>query len=150
MFQLLRDMERKGQVVATKEFRPQQGRQVNLWHLAPPGTPPPPASPASLGDARALPGPEPGEPAPVAGPAAQPGRARRPRRRGLPDGPACWGADPDLFFPLPGQSADPAKAICAACAVRAECLALARARGEQFGIWGGVDLGAEAGTARSA
>ena len=69
---------------------------------------------------------------------------------GLPGGPACAGADPDLFFPLPGESADPAKAICAGCAIRAECLALARARGERFGIWGGVDLGAEAGTARSA
>ena len=73
-----------------------------------------------------------------------------PAVQGLPDGPACCGADPDLFFPLPRESADPAKAICAGCAVRAECLALARARGEQFGIWGGVDLGAEAGTARSA
>jgi Transcription factor WhiB len=70
--------------------------------------------------------------------------------RGLPEGPACRGADPDLFFPLPRESADPAKAICAACAVRADCLALARARGEQFGIWGGVDLGAGTGTARSA
>ena len=69
---------------------------------------------------------------------------------GLPDGPACAGADPDLFFPLPRESADPAMAICAACAVRVDCLALARARGEQFGIWGGVDLGAEAGTARPA
>ena len=68
----------------------------------------------------------------------------------LPDGPACRGSDPDLFFPLPRESADPAKAICAACAVRAECLALAQARGERFGIWGGVDLGAEARTARSA
>src|SRR5450755_1127485 len=45
-------MERKGQVVATKEFRPQQGRQVNLWHLAPSGTPPQPASPPSFGDAQ--------------------------------------------------------------------------------------------------
>ena len=73
-----------------------------------------------------------------------------PAVQGLADGPACWGADPDLFFPLPNESADPAKAICAACAVRAECLALAQARGEQFGIWGGVDLGAEVRTARSA
>ena len=66
------------------------------------------------------------------------------------DRAACRDADPDLFFPLLGESADPARAICAACAVRAECLTLARARGEQFGVWGGVDLGAEAGTARSA
>ena len=63
------------------------------------------------------------------------------------DRPACWGADPELFFPLPGQSADPAKAICAGCRVRAACLARARNRGERYGIWGGVDLGAEARTA---
>ena len=69
---------------------------------------------------------------------------------GLPAGPACRGADPDLFFPLPRESADPAKAICVACSVRADCLALARARGGQFGVWRGADLGAGAGTARSA
>jgi hypothetical protein len=150
VFQVLRDMERKAQVVATKEFRPQQGRQVNLWYLAPPGTLPPSASRPSPGDTQRY---------RVRNRVYQ--RRSRARRRGpavpvasaiqgLPDGPACWGADPDLFFPLPRESADPAKAICAGCALRTECLALARARGEQFGIWGGVDLGAEAGTARSA
>ena len=150
VFQLLRDMERKGQVVATKEFRTQQGRQVNLWHLAPPGTPPPPTSPPSLGDTqryrarnrvyqRRSRARRRGPAVPVAPPS---GACRMGPRAGVPI--------PDLFFPLPRESADPAKAICAACAVRAECLALARARGEQFGIWGGVDLGAEAGTARSA
>ena len=88
VFQLLRDMERKAEVVATKEFRPQQGRQVNLWHLAPAGTAPPPASPPSTA-------------------ATERDRARnrvnqrrlRARRRGpsvsavqgLPDGPACRG-----------------------------------------------------------
>ena len=147
VFQLLRDMERKAQVVATKEFRPQQGRRVNLWHLAPAGTAPPPAAPPSPGGAeryrarnrvnqRRL-------------------RARRRRPAGpavrcLPDGPACRGADPELFFPGPGQSADQAKAICASCPVRAECLALAHANGERFGVWGGVDLAAEAGLARPA
>ena len=70
-----------------------------------------------------------------------------PAARPLPAGPACAGADPDLFFPLPWQSADPAKAICGRCPVRAGCLARARARGERYGIWGGVDLGAEARTA---
>ena len=149
LFALLRDLERKGQVLAVKEFRPQQGRQVNLWYLAPAGTPPP-ASSVSWGEAgrhRAR------------NRAAQ--RRSRSRRHspavpvasaagGLPAGPACWGADPDLFFPLPGESADPAQAICAGCAVRAECLARARVRGERFGVWGGVDLGAEAGTARPA
>ena len=51
VFQLLRDMERKAQVVATKQFRPQQGRWVNLWHLAPAGATPLPVSPPPLGDA---------------------------------------------------------------------------------------------------
>jgi Transcription factor WhiB len=149
VFQLLRDMERRAQVVATKEFRPQQGRSVNLWHLAPPGPPPPgpgaiPPSPADAARYRTR-------------NRVNQRRSRAQRRgpvvsafRGLPDEPACRGADPDLFFPMPGESTDPAKAICGTCAVRADCLALARARGEQFGIWGGVDLGAEARTARSA
>ena len=71
-------MERKAQVVATKEFRPQQGRPVNLWHLAPAGTPPPGALTSFTRGRRALPRPEPGEPGPVAGPAARPGRPWRP------------------------------------------------------------------------
>jgi WhiB family redox-sensing transcriptional regulator len=66
----------------------------------------------------------------------------------LPAGPACAGADPDLFFPFPGEPTAPAKAICGRCPVRAACLAQARARGERDGIWGGVDLGAEARAAR--
>ena len=70
-----------------------------------------------------------------------------PATRLLPTMPLCAKADPDLFFPLPWQSADPAKAICAGCLVRSACLAGARARGERYGIWGGVDLSAEARTA---
>lgn len=31
-------------------------------------------------------------------------------------------------------------AVCGGCPVRVACLAGARARGEQFGIWGGVDV----------
>jgi WhiB family redox-sensing transcriptional regulator len=68
----------------------------------------------------------------------------------LPGLPACRSADPDLFFPQPGESADAAMAICAGCPVRAECLELARTNGEQFGIWGGVDLEAETRLARPA
>jgi WhiB family transcriptional regulator, redox-sensing transcriptional regulator len=66
----------------------------------------------------------------------------------VPAGPACAGTDPDLFFPLPGESTVPARAICASCPVRAACLAQARAHGERYGIWGGVDLSTEARTAR--
>jgi WhiB family redox-sensing transcriptional regulator len=42
------------------------------------------------------------------------------------------------FFPERGVSAEPAKAVCAGCLVREECLEYALALGEKFGIWGGT------------
>ena len=146
VLQLRRDMERNAQVVATKQFRPQQGRHVNLWRLAPAGTAPPPAAPPAAGGTERY----------RARNRVNPHRLRarrrsaRPAVRCLPDGPECRGAEPELFFPGPGESADQAKAICASCPVRAECLALARANEERFGVWGGVDPAAEAGLARLA
>ena len=50
----------------------------------------------------------------------------------------CRGADADLFFPERGASTRRAKAICAACEVKAECLESAIVNGEKFGIWGGM------------
>jgi WhiB family redox-sensing transcriptional regulator len=50
----------------------------------------------------------------------------------------CIGLDPDLFFPERGQSCAEAKAVCAGCAVRSECLEYALAKPEKFGIWGGL------------
>ena len=50
----------------------------------------------------------------------------------------CRGADADLFFPERGASTRKAKAICAACDVRQECLDYAITSGEKFGIWGGM------------
>lgn len=50
----------------------------------------------------------------------------------------CAGLDPELFFPGRGESTAEAKAICAGCAVRAECLEHALAKPEKFGIWGGL------------
>jgi WhiB family redox-sensing transcriptional regulator len=50
----------------------------------------------------------------------------------------CRGADADLFFPERGASTRKAKAICAACDVRQECLDYAISSGEKFGIWGGM------------
>ena len=50
----------------------------------------------------------------------------------------CSGADQDLFFPERGASTRKAKAICAACAVKEECLEFAITQGERFGIWGGL------------
>jgi WhiB family redox-sensing transcriptional regulator len=56
---------------------------------------------------------------------------------------ACRTADPELFFPvsMSGRSLDQvmeAKALCAACAVRPECLAFALETGQGHGIWGGL------------
>lgn len=50
----------------------------------------------------------------------------------------CRGADADLFFPERGASTRKAKAICAECEVREECLNYAIDVGEKFGIWGGM------------
>ena len=54
------------------------------------------------------------------------------------DRASCLGMDPDLFFPERGASTREAKAICAACPVRIDCLEFALAHGEKFGIWGGM------------
>jgi WhiB family redox-sensing transcriptional regulator len=53
---------------------------------------------------------------------------------------ACKGASPSLFFPdkWDNQSVRSAKAVCANCPVRAECLEYAVAAVEPFGIWGGL------------
>jgi len=56
---------------------------------------------------------------------------------------ACRSADPDLFFPISDsgpavEQAVTAKAICATCRVRHECLAFALRTGQVHGIWGGT------------
>lgn len=58
---------------------------------------------------------------------------------------ACRSSDPNLFFGIDSDTPEPpewrrkreekAKAICAGCEVRLECLAAADGR---FGIWGGL------------
>lgn len=53
------------------------------------------------------------------------------------DQAACRDADPDLWFPEPGQSTRPAKDICWTCPVREACLNDALDVGEAFGIRGG-------------
>jgi WhiB family transcriptional regulator, redox-sensing transcriptional regulator len=55
---------------------------------------------------------------------------------------ACQSIDPELFFPVSasGKSLEQvtaAKAVCAACPVRRECLAFAFRTGQVHGIWGG-------------
>jgi WhiB family redox-sensing transcriptional regulator len=56
---------------------------------------------------------------------------------------ACRSADPDLFFPISDAPATErqirkAQRICAACAVRQQCLDFAMRTGETHGIWGGT------------
>ena len=50
----------------------------------------------------------------------------------------CAQTNPESFFPDKGESPRPAKRVCAACEVRAECLQYALDRGERFGVWGGL------------
>lgn len=56
----------------------------------------------------------------------------------------CWSHDPDLFFAEQPADVETAKAVCAACPLRRECLAGALDRQEPYGVWGGqlVILGA--------
>lgn len=51
---------------------------------------------------------------------------------------ACRGTSPDLFFPTRGESTAEAKAVCADCHVRTQCLDYALTNCEKFGVWGGL------------
>jgi len=51
---------------------------------------------------------------------------------------ACQGYPPAMFFPERGDSANPAREVCAGCQVRDECLAHAFAVPERCGVWGGL------------
>jgi len=52
----------------------------------------------------------------------------------------CRNVDPDLFFPTKGgpDVTAHAKAVCAQCPVRTECLEYAVENGERYGVWGGL------------
>jgi hypothetical protein len=144
---LLRSMEQHAQVIAVPEWRPQQGRTVSLWHIAPPGTVPPPPRPVPqerLKQRR------------MRNTEAQRARRARLRRQprlspvplGLPPGAACAGEDPELFFPATPEDEAKAKAICAHCPIRRECHAAALASQQEFGIWAGVNFETVRGGAR--
>jgi WhiB family transcriptional regulator, redox-sensing transcriptional regulator len=51
---------------------------------------------------------------------------------------ACRGTDLDLFYPERGQTAEPARQVCAACPVRQPCLEYALSNRITHGIWGGL------------
>jgi WhiB family redox-sensing transcriptional regulator len=54
------------------------------------------------------------------------------------DRAACFGVDPDVFFPISEEEAGPALAYCRVCRIREECLAWALKNGERYGVWGGL------------
>ncbi|OXM73455.1 MULTISPECIES: WhiB family transcriptional regulator [Amycolatopsis] len=67
---------------------------------------------------------------------------------------ACRDEDPELFFPVsemgPGaRQVARAKAVCASCPVRAECLAYALDTGLDNGIFGGTTEGERRSLIRS-
>lgn len=51
---------------------------------------------------------------------------------------ACFGIDPDLFFPTSEEEAGPALSYCSVCGIRETCLAWALKSGERYGVWGGL------------
>jgi hypothetical protein len=51
---------------------------------------------------------------------------------------ACRDLDTAIFYPGRGEDTTAAKAICAGCPARAECLDYALANREVDGIWGGL------------
>jgi WhiB family redox-sensing transcriptional regulator len=51
---------------------------------------------------------------------------------------ACFGVEPDVFFPISEEEAGPALAFCGACPIREECLSWALKNGERYGVWGGT------------
>jgi WhiB family transcriptional regulator, redox-sensing transcriptional regulator len=74
--------------------------------------------------------------------------ARLPRRRTLAalarfaarwrELAACRSFDLEVFFPERGESAEPARQVCAACPVRQPCLDYAISNRIMHGIWGGL------------
>jgi WhiB family redox-sensing transcriptional regulator len=68
---------------------------------------------------------------------------------------ACRGLDGELFFPVAGEATAifeaqvaEAKAVCARCPVRAECLAEALETPNTVGVWGGTTDGERAALRR--
>jgi WhiB family redox-sensing transcriptional regulator len=70
-------------------------------------------------------------------------RGEQTGRRDWWEAAACRTADPDLFFPVssvgPGRDeVARAKAVCASCRVRRQCLQFALATRQAHGVWGGT------------
>lgn len=50
----------------------------------------------------------------------------------------CAQADPEAWFPNPGEHSTAAKTICDGCPIRQQCLDYARAEDIRWGVWGGL------------
>ena len=55
------------------------------------------------------------------------------------DNPACKGHNPEVWFPLPSESAKPAKAICRRCPIQDPCLTYAL-QYAVHGIWAATTI----------
>jgi WhiB family transcriptional regulator, redox-sensing transcriptional regulator len=147
---LLTDMQRKGQLLLTRQPRPNRGL-VQVWLVAPPGT----------------------RPKFIADPDRENKRRRdrdyqrRHRARARGETPVlatervtarrlalpvaaldlgdwrtragCLTADPDLFFSSDPADIAQARQVCAGCPVMRQCHARAEANKEEFGVWAGID-----------
>lgn len=51
---------------------------------------------------------------------------------------ACRELPETTFFPSLGEPSEPARAVCARCLVRHDCLAYALEHDERHGVWGGL------------
>jgi len=60
------------------------------------------------------------------------------RRPGWMELAACAGMPIETFFPVLGQTAAAARAVCSTCKVQPECLDYARADSGTAGFWGGT------------
>ena len=60
------------------------------------------------------------------------------RRPGWMELAACAGMPIDVFYPVRGQTAAAARAVCSTYKVQPECLDYARADGDTMGFWGGT------------
>jgi len=54
------------------------------------------------------------------------------------DRAACYGIDPEVFFPASEEDASLALSYCGTCSIRDTCLAWALKNRERYGVWGGL------------
>src|SRR2546428_13558865 len=54
------------------------------------------------------------------------------------DKAACYGIDPEIFFPPSEEDAALALSYCGVCSIKEICLAWALRNRERYGVWGGL------------